>query len=521
MRARFIGATVVALLASAFVAASPAQAAAGIRVSGTNIVEANGSNFIMRGTSHAHTWYPSQTSSFANIKAAGANTARVVLSGGRWTANGVSDVANVVSLCKQNRLICVLENHDTTGYGEQSGAYTMTQAVQYWNSVKSALVGQENYVIINIGNEPFGNGSASNDWPTETANAIRAMRSNGFEHALMVDAPNWGQDWQFIMRDNAQTVAAADSQKNTIFSIHMYGVFDTASEVTSYVSAFRTMGLPLVIGEFGHNHSDGNPDEVTIMQQSIGWLGWSWSGNGGEVEYLDQVTNFDPNQMTSWGTQLFSDPASAREASIYSGQTQTTADHDHHDDGRLRRPPRRPRPGRLRRPPRPGRLRRRPRRGVGQVHHLLGAEPVAGRVRGQRQRHRGQLGDQRLAHHHDPARNAVNNMWNGVNSTSGTVTVPARATTVASAPGRPQLRLRRHRHRSRSASTAGYRVPADGAVQRSPGGQHRPTSVRAPRDARNTASQRPLGGSVAPAERSRQLVVLRRRSPGRWCRRDS
>ena len=325
MRARFIGATVVALLASAFVAASPAQAAAGIRVSGTNIVEANGSNFIMRGTSHAHTWYPSQTSSFANIKAAGANTVRVVLSGGRWTANGVSDVANVVSLCKQNRLICVLENHDTTGYGEQSGAYTMTQAVQYWNSVKSALVGQENYVIINIGNEPFGNGSASNDWPTETANAIRAMRSNGFEHALMVDAPNWGQDWQFIMRDNAQTVAAADSQKNTIFSIHMYGVFDTASEVTSYVSAFRTMGLPLVIGEFGHNHSDGNPDEVTIMQQSIGWLGWSWSGNGGEVEYLDQVTNFDPNQMTSWGTQLFSQiRASAREASIYSGQTQTT-----------------------------------------------------------------------------------------------------------------------------------------------------------------------------------------------------
>ncbi|MDP9863207.1 MULTISPECIES: hypothetical protein [Streptosporangium] len=64
-----------------------------------------------------------------------------MLSGGRWTANGAADVAAVVSLCKQNKLICVLENHDTTGYGEQGGAYTLDQAVDYWLSVKSAAPG--------------------------------------------------------------------------------------------------------------------------------------------------------------------------------------------------------------------------------------------------------------------------------------------------------------------------------------------------------------------------------------------
>jgi mannan endo-1,4-beta-mannosidase len=115
----------------------------------------------MRGINHEHTWFANQTSSFANVKALGANTVRVVLSGGRWPANSASDVANVISLCKQNRLICVLEDHDTTGFGEDGAAFSLDQAVNYWISLKSVLVGQENYVAINIGNEPIGNNNAA------------------------------------------------------------------------------------------------------------------------------------------------------------------------------------------------------------------------------------------------------------------------------------------------------------------------------------------------------------------------
>src|SRR3954470_20536325 len=83
-----IGATLLTIAASVLAAVSPASAATaatGLHISGHNIVEANGQNFIMRGISHAHVWFPSQTSSFANIKAKGANTVRVVLgSGKRW-----------------------------------------------------------------------------------------------------------------------------------------------------------------------------------------------------------------------------------------------------------------------------------------------------------------------------------------------------------------------------------------------------------------------------------------------------
>ncbi|MEV0969709.1 cellulase family glycosylhydrolase [Microtetraspora glauca] len=328
MRKRFaVAATALAaLLISLLSFTAPAQAAVGLRVSGGKIYEANGSQFIMRGTSHAHTWYSSQTSSFANIKSLGANTVRVVLSGGRWTANTASDVANVIALCKQNRLICVLENHDTTGYGEQGGAYTLDQAVDYWIGLKSVLTGQENHIVINIGNEPYGNNNTSG-WTSATSNAISRMRAAGFQHMLMVDAPNWGQDWGFVMRDTAATVFSGDPQKNTVFSIHMYGVFDTAAEITAYLQAFQTAGLPLVIGEFGNMHSDGDPDEDTIMSQAqsrgIGYLGWSWSGNGGGVEYLDQVTNFNVGQLTTWGQRLFNGAngiaSTSKEATVYSG----------------------------------------------------------------------------------------------------------------------------------------------------------------------------------------------------------
>ena len=329
MRARLpIAGAALALLASLLVLVQPASAAVGIRVSSGRIVEANGTPFIMRGVNHAHTWFPTQTSSFANIKALGANAVRVVLaSGQRWPANSPSDVANVISLCKQNRLICVLEVHDTTGFGEQGGAASLSQAVDYWISIQSALRGQENYVIINIGNEPFGNGSVTSQWTQATIQAIQRLRSAGFEHAIMVDAPNWGQDWEGIMRSNAAQVFASDPLRNTIFDIHMYGVYDTAAEVTAYLDAYVSAGLPIVIGEFGHNHSDGNPDEDAIMAaaqaRGIGYLGWSWSGNSGGVEYLDMTVNFNPNQLTQWGQRIFNGAngirETAREATIYSG----------------------------------------------------------------------------------------------------------------------------------------------------------------------------------------------------------
>lgn len=162
MKRRFAvaGSIAAGLMTSLFVATLPARAATGLHISGTKIVESDGNHFVMRGVGHAHTWYANRTGAFKDIRSLGANTVRVVLgSGQRWTKNNASDVSRVISLCTTNRLICVLEDHDTTGYGEQSGAITLSKAADYWGELKSVLVGHEEHVIINIGNEPYGNNS--------------------------------------------------------------------------------------------------------------------------------------------------------------------------------------------------------------------------------------------------------------------------------------------------------------------------------------------------------------------------
>jgi mannan endo-1,4-beta-mannosidase len=320
-------AAMLALLTSVVVLVQPAHAAVGLRVSGTRVVESNGNTFIMRGVNHPHVWFQNNTSSFADIKSFGTNTVRVVLgSGQRWGPS--TDVANVIALCKQNRLICVLEAHDTTGFGEDGAAATLDQAASYWISQASALRGQENYVIINIGNEPFGNNQQVNaNWASATSNAIGRLRSAGLEHLIMVDAPNWGQDWQFGMRDNAAAVFNSDPARNIVFSIHMYAVFSTAASITSYLDAFQTAGLPLVIGEFGATFPGGDPDEATMMaqaqQRGIGYIGWSWSGNSGGNESLDMVLNFNPASRTTWGERILNGAngirQTSREATIYSG----------------------------------------------------------------------------------------------------------------------------------------------------------------------------------------------------------
>ncbi|MET7856882.1 cellulase family glycosylhydrolase [Streptomyces sp. NPDC005318] len=307
-------------------AQSAGALATGLHISDGRLLEGNGNDFIMRGVNHAHTWYPGETQSLADIKALGANTVRVVLSDGyRWSKNSPAEVAGIVTQCKANRLICVLEVHDTTGYGEDAAAGTLDHAADYWISLKDVLAGEENYIIINIGNEPWGNTNPEG-WTAPTISAVQKLRSAGFEHTIMVDAPNWGQDWQGVMRANAQSVYDADSTGNLIFSIHMYSVYNSAQKVTDYLHAFVDAGLPILIGEFGGPADQyGDPDEDTMMataeQLRLGYLAWSWSGNTDPI--LDLAIDFDPSRLSSWGQRIFNGvngiAQTSREATVYAG----------------------------------------------------------------------------------------------------------------------------------------------------------------------------------------------------------
>ncbi len=302
------------------------KATTGFSISGRNLIDANGNQFILRGIAHAHVWYESQiTNALSGIKSVGANCVRIVLGCGvQWGPNTAADVSNVIALCKANRLIGILEVHDTTGYGDASAACSLATAVTYWQSIKSVLDGQEKYIIINIGNEPYGNNNVAN-WVADTENAIKSMRSAGFQHTLMVDAPNWGQDYSFMMLTNATAVFNSDVNKNTILSVHMYEVYQTITPITNYITQFMALNLPLVIGEFGCSNNGQYVDAADVMataqSQGIGYMAWSWCGNSSPV--LDMVVNWDASQLTSWGNMAINGAngikATAKECTVFSG----------------------------------------------------------------------------------------------------------------------------------------------------------------------------------------------------------
>ncbi|HLV19843.1 MAG TPA: cellulase family glycosylhydrolase, partial [Polyangiaceae bacterium] len=175
---------------------------------------------------------------------------------------------------------------------------------------RAALSGQEAYVILNIGNEPMGN-DTTNEWAPRHASAVQALRNAGYGHLLMIDAPNWGQDWSNTMRDGGgASIWSADPDKNLVFSVHMYDVYGTSQMVSSYFNGFLSnYDAPLVVGEFASDHgSSGNVDEDAIMSFAeslgVGYIGWSWSGNSTDLASLDITNGFNPSSLTTWGNRL-------------------------------------------------------------------------------------------------------------------------------------------------------------------------------------------------------------------------
>ena len=277
--------------------------------------------FILRGLNYPYAWFAWRDDTeqqFADIASAGANSIRIVLANGeQWERIDGEELTQVIDWAKNQQLVVVLEIHDATGWSEQASAADPQTAVDYWLSpdIRAAIDGNEAFVIINIANEPLGN-DTTDQWVPFHSGAIGQLRRAGLRHTLIVDAPNWGQDWSATMRDGvaAQEIFDADPEGNVVFSVHMYDVYGTPQSVQGYFDEFLASGLPLIVGEFAADHGPGNPVAAeTIMSASeaagIGYLGWSWSGNSAELASLDIAVDFSGANLSPWGEMLVNGPA--------------------------------------------------------------------------------------------------------------------------------------------------------------------------------------------------------------------
>lgn len=286
---------------------TPAEVSGGFTVSGTKLLDANGNEFVMRGINHPHSWFAAQDeTALKAIAQTGANTVRIVCGDGQqYNRDSADTLRRLTDMCRELGMVAILEVHDITGKDDLDA---LAKTVDYWIEVKDALIGSEAYVILNIANEWIGTWE-SDTWAKGYTAAIPRLREAGIKNTIMVDAAGWGQYGQSI-KDKGAEVFASDPDANTMFSIHMYGSAgkNKASIKRNLIGA-TDQNLCVVVGEFGYTHSDGDVDEGFIMQycteNAIGYLGWSWKGNSGGVEYLDIANEWDGSVLSAdWGEVL-------------------------------------------------------------------------------------------------------------------------------------------------------------------------------------------------------------------------
>lgn len=303
----------------------PPVSEGGFRVDGTKLIDAKGNEFVMRGINHAHVWFRDQLeTALDGIAATGSNTVRIVLADGdQWEKTSADDLERTIVECNERKMIAVVEVHDGCGMDDRS---YLDNAVNYWIEMKDVLAKYTDTAILNITNEWIGEWNAE-AWRDGYVESIPKLREAGIKNTIMVDSAGWGQYGESI-RKYGKDVFDSDPDKNTMFSIHMYGAAGkNPNTIASNLKGATDQDLCVIVGEFGFNHSDGDVDEAYIMQycneNALGYLGWSWKGNGGGVEYLDIAKDWSGNELSSdWGEILVNGEngikATAKTCSIFS-----------------------------------------------------------------------------------------------------------------------------------------------------------------------------------------------------------
>ena len=258
----------------------------------------------IRGTNVPAIWYDSQSySALDKIDSDGFNTVRLV-----WSTNGsTSRLNDYLTKCDNLGLKAIVELHDATG---GTTTDSLNTCVNYW--VRSdVLTVMKNHpkAWLNIANE-WGPAN-STVWRDGYKSAISKIRTAGYTGTIVIDAGGWGQDKNDIL-NYALDVYNSNTNKNVIFSIHMYGSWNNNSDIDSFLSSCKSKGIPIIIGEFGYNYNSGNNNlgcKVDVAhllsyckQNKIGFLAWSWAGNDSANAWLDMTNNW--GSYTWWGQYI-------------------------------------------------------------------------------------------------------------------------------------------------------------------------------------------------------------------------
>lgn len=281
----------------------PDYSKGGFHTDGTRLLDANDNEFVMRGINYSWGWNKDKYWQIESSKDWGFNTIRIQIGAGGWIGTtSVDDIRGLIEECEKNKLVAVFNVQDYTG---SDSADDLRHIVNYWCNPEMVELFNEHRatVILNVTNEwPTKMISDGGEWTTlwrdSYCEALPKLRDAGFHNSIMIDCGGYGQDYECIPL-YGRDVYEADPAHNIIFSMHMYQTAGYEPDVVKHMSDAMSAGCPVVFGEIAYEHKankeswpNGGPvawKEILeySYRHNLGWIGWSWSGNGGNAETCD------------------------------------------------------------------------------------------------------------------------------------------------------------------------------------------------------------------------------------------
>ncbi len=291
----------------------------GFRVKGRFLYDKNGEKTILYGVNKMIIWMDIDgVPSYEEIAKTGANCVRIV-----WGISGTAEkLDKAIYNCRLNHMIPIIECHDATG--DWSKLQTI---VDYWvrPDIVEVLKKHEEYLIINIANE-CGQTVSDADFRAGYKLAVSRMRDAGIHVPLMIDAPSYGQGIDSLQA-NGPYLIENDPDHNLLFSVHMWwplawGYSD--QKVIDEIKESVDMGLPLVVGEFGHQWDETPQGAIpykTILEQchlnEVGYLPWEWGPGNNPQTFLDMTTDGTFATLHGWGKEVcITDPHSIKNIAV-------------------------------------------------------------------------------------------------------------------------------------------------------------------------------------------------------------
>ena len=169
------------------------------------------------------------------------------------------------------------------------------------------------YMMINIANEWGNAGNHFSDYMATYGGLIRELRAGGLTVPIVIDAAECGQATESFLDGRGQALVDADPLRNVIVSVHAYNrPWNAPVRIDQHLADLEATGVPFLIGEFGDREllEDGNNsvDHLYLMQtaqaRGIGWIAWSWKGNGAATRVLDMSRSYGTVDLTRRGQEV-------------------------------------------------------------------------------------------------------------------------------------------------------------------------------------------------------------------------